>query len=270
MSSPIGTVVTANRVRGGSFAARPSQYYMGYWPCQQADGDADDEQVTDRSGKGAHATLGSLTSAEAWANATFVTSVKEGGHHAQIPLAYWTHRFSLGSLIVAGWMRTVTDGVNAFRVLGNSVDAARTGFALVVTSTGDLQVNIVNTTTPSNFTNSTSPAVPYATDTLHSWLMAYDQPTCSFSIFVDAVARLTNNTALSRTTVEGADAAVTAPVHIGGRPGTSTTNITVVRTRHLHALDFPGRGLPSNLAAIAHRLHHHPRLMLTDQELSWA
>ncbi len=268
MSVGSGVFGVARRFGGGSSVVVPSRYYMGFWPCQQADGDADDEQVTDRSGKGAHATLGSLTSAEAWANAGYVSSLDEGGHQAQIPLAYWTPRFSLSSFIVAGQQQLIADGANAVRIIGNGADAARTGFGLTVTTGGALQVNIINTA-GSSFTNTTSTS-PYASDSLHSWLMAYDQPTCSFWIFVDAVLRLSNNTALSRTTVYGADDAVTAPVHIGGRPGTSTTNITVVKTRFLHALDLPGLSLPSNLAAIAHRLHHHPRLMLTDQELSWA
>jgi len=241
---------------------------MGFWPCQQADGDADDEQVTDRSGKGAHATLGSLTSAEAWANAGYVLSLDEGGHQAQIPLEKWTHRFSIGSLIVASQQQLVADGANAVRIIGNGADAARTGFGLTVTTDGALQVNIINTS-GSSFTNTTTTS-PYASDSLHSWMLAYDQPTCSFWIFVDSVLRLSNNISLSRATVYGADDAVTAPTHVGGRPGTSATNITTVNTRFLHALNLPGLSLPPNLAAIAHRLHRHPRLMLTDKELSWA
>jgi len=243
---------------------------MGYWPCQQADGDADDEQVTDRSGQGAHATLGSLTSAEAWANAGYVSSLDEVAHQAQIPQAKWAHRFSLGSLIVFANQRLVYDGVNAIRVFGNCVDGTKTGFAVVVTSTGALQINIVNPTSASNFSNGTS-ATPYATDSLHSWMLAYDWSTRSFTIGIDgALSSVSGNTAMSATTVLAADSAVTAPTHIGGRPGGTAANIAAVRTKHLHAFNLVGRDLPSNFAALYARYHAHPHLMFSDAEFSWA
>lgn len=262
-----GTYGGPRRFGGASVAAAPSRYYIGFWPCQQSDGDADDEQVTDRSGNGAHAVLNSLTSAEAWNTSGYLESLAAQGHSAGIPVEKWTHRFSTDALIVAGYQQCVKDNATAFRIFGNAVGAASTGFSVICTATGALQVNVANTVSASLFSGATS-ATPFATDSLHSWLLAYEPSNGAFSIYVDKVIVLNANTNISKASLRLADANVVYGPHIGGRPPTQTAALLAVKTKMLHALSFPNSGLPANLSALAARLHDHPRLMLCDFEIS--
>jgi len=261
-----GGAFSAGRVfRGGAASAVPSSYYMGFWPCQQADGDADDEQVTDRSGKSAHASIGSLTSTEAWANAGYVTTIAEAGHFAQVPLAKWTHRFTLGSLIVAGWSKLQAQA-STRRFMGHGTSETVTGFALAVATTGALQVNIVGTGSVNAFSTATTEQ-PYSTDSLHSWLMAYDFVAKTISIGIDGAIVQSGNTAVTAAQFAAADGAVSLGPAIGGRSGVSgATTLVANTTRFVHAFDLVGKSLPTNLAAICQRLYTQPRLMLRDQD----
>lgn len=269
--SVAGGSFSAGRVfRGGATSAVPSSYYMGFWPCQQADGDADDEQVTDRSGNGAHATLGSLTSVEAWNTAGYLESLASAGHSAQIPLASWTHRFSSGSLIIAAWAQLVKGGA-AVRIFGNGITTALgSGFNVLVSTAGALQFNVAYGTSSSVSSGSTSPSLPYAADELHSWLLAYDWLDKSITVYVDGAIALNRNTTITPADFVGADVAVLNGPAIGGRPAASGTGLVATKFKMVHALDLAGKALPSNLAAIAQRLHAHPRLMLRDSDFVFA
>jgi len=268
--SVVGGAFSAGRVfRGGAQSSRPSSYYMGFWPCQQADGDTDDEQVTDRSGNGAHAVLNSLTSGEAWNTAGYLESLAAQGHSAGIPVASWTHRFSTGSLILAAYQRLVKGG-SAFRVFGNGIGAAANGFNVVVTTLGGLQIHMAHQTNASLFSSSTSGVIPYDTDTLHSWLVGYNLSDRSWTIYVDgAITVVAADQTIAAADVLACDSAVASGPAIGGRPPASAAAITAVKTKMVHALSLPGLDLPSNLAVLAQRLHVHPRLMLRDSDLVW-
>lgn len=264
--SVAGGTFSAGRVfRGGAQSAVPSSYYMGFWPCQQADGDADDEQVTDRSGNGAHASIGSLTSAEAWDTSGYLHSLAEAAHYGEVSVSHWPHRFTSGSLILAGWTQLVKQATTR-RFMGNGTNDASTGFALSVTTNGALQVNIVGTGSVSVFSTATTEQ-PYATDSLHSWLMAYDFESQSISIGIDGAIVQSGNTAVTPAQFIAADASVTRGAALGGRSGVSGgTTLVENLTRFVHAFNFDGMPLPSNLAAICQRLHAHPRLMLRDSD----
>src|SRR5690554_3537791 len=86
----------------GASSFRLSRHCIGWWTCMQSTGsDWDGDYVADRSGNGAHATLGSLSKAEAGDNAGTLTTLNESGHCAKIPAAKWPHRFATHSLIIA-------------------------------------------------------------------------------------------------------------------------------------------------------------------------
>jgi hypothetical protein len=256
-----GGSFSAGRVfRGGAQAALPSSYYIGFWPCQQADGDADDEQVTDRSGNEAHMTLGSLTSTEAWASAGYVTSLDDANHAPIIPLANWTHRFTAGSLILAA-QSNVTKEVAADQFFGNGAGSSQRGFALRCGTGGNIQPLLYTTT--SVFGSGTT-ETPWATAVLRSWMFAFDYLTRAYYIFIDGAISSVNGGTFSAADLAAADASVIVGPALGGR-----TNFAAMaaKHRHCHALDLAGKGLPTNLAALAHRLHAHPRLMLRDADM---
>lgn len=258
---------------GGAQSARPSRYYMGFWPCQQADGDADDEQVTDRSGNGAHATLNSLTSAEAWNTAGYLESLALQGHAATIPLAKWTPRFATHSFIVSAW-QDITAGGSTLRCFGNGVGGAGngSGWNMCVTNGGALQVNLCNANGVSFF-SATSAAggygsiTPYASPGLHHWMLGYNLADLSFSIYVDGSPALIGNKTISSAELLVADLNVEYGPAIGGRAPTSSTALIATKTKLVHMLGFKSLGLPSNIADIAKLLYRHPRLMLRDQDL---
>lgn len=259
-----GGSFSAGRVfRGGAQSALPSRYYMGFWPCQQADGDADDEQVTDRSGNGAHMSLGALTSAEAWANAGCVTTLSDTNHAPQLSLANRPYRYSTDSLIISA-EQFVTKEAGAIRVAGDANGIAATGMNIVVANTGALQVHAVGSST-SLFSGGCT-ATPYASAVFAKWLIAYDAVARTISYFVDGVAAGLGNQSVTASHWDTLDANRAYGFCLGGQPA-ATSKAT--KARFCHLLYFQGRGLPTNLAAIAHRLHAHPRLMLRDQDIEF-
>jgi hypothetical protein len=260
-----GTVSTSRNIRGGSsFTPLPSQYYMFCLPCQQADGDSDDEQVTDISGKEAHATLGSLTSAEAWTNAGYLTTLAQSGHYGKIPNAKWTFRFSTDSLLLFMYLQGVKTASNQ-SFFGCGFDATHTGPRAYVTTTGAIIFNLYHTAsgTPSQWNGTT--ATPYATDTLHSLGFYYDTTTNEMSYYVDGALDSTK-TGPSINARNLADGAVVSDVGIGGWAG--DTGLLPSKVKYVHALRLPGLAAPSNLAVIMQRLHAHPQIMLRDEDLA--
>lgn len=244
---------------------RRNPYYMGLYPCYQLVGDADANQVTDISGQAAHATLGALSTAEAWANTGYVSSVATTDKCARIPLAKWPFRFTYGNLICFAYQQLVYDGVNGLRIFGNGSNSVNNGFNILCNSLGGLQINITNPGGVSFFSTSTS-ATPYTTNSLHSWMLAYRKKNASFSVWVDGVRYITQDSAISRANVEAADTLVTNGPAIGGRP-IIATNLVAVRTKYVHTLNIDRADLPINLDIIAKRLHSAPHLELPESAL---
>jgi hypothetical protein len=242
---------------------------MAFYPCQQADGDADDEQVTDRSGNGAHATIGSLTSAEAWANAGYFSSLKEVGHFGEMPLANYTHRYSTDTLLVFGQAYAEKDGVGLVFLWGNGFSDTITGGSLGLTANGALQFALRGAGV-ANATSSPVPSNTFATASLHSYMLCVDTVARSVTIGVDGAILLSGNTTIASDRWELADASVTRGLGIGNRAGaTSTSNQFANQQRLLHFLSLRGKPAPTNLVALTQRMHAHPRMMLRDSDLQF-
>jgi hypothetical protein len=262
ISAPIGN--SRNGFGGTRGVHTPSQYYMFCLPCQQADGDADDEQVTDVSGKEAHATIGSLTSTEAWTNAGFLTTIAESGHYAKVPNAKWTFRFSTDSLLLFMYLQGVK-GAQIQNFFGCGYDQTHTGPRAFISTTGSVLFGLHHTAA-STFGQWNGPSdTPYATDALHSIGFFYDTTANALSYYIDGAFKLTSTT-LSTNARNLADGAVVSDVGIGGYAGDS--NLFAGKIKFVHALRLPGLAEPSNLAAIMYRLHAHPRLMLRDEDFA--
>lgn len=262
--SLVGGSFSAGRVfRGGAQALRPSQYYLGFWPCQQADGDSDDERVTDRSGNGAHMGLGALSSTEAWANAGVVTSLSDTNHAPQLALADRPYRYSTDSLIISADQFVTKEG-SAIRVAGDANGSSATGMNIVVASTGAMQVHAVGSAT-SSFSGGMS-VTPYSSAVFARWLVAYDAVARTISWAVNGAIAVSGNQSITASHWDTLDANRAYGFCIGGQPA-STSKAT--QARLVHALYFPGKGLPTNLATVAQRLYAHPRLMLRDQDFQF-
>lgn len=267
MTTTIGYQGDGARLPGFAQSSRTSRYYMGFWPCQQADGDADDEQVTDRSGNGAHATIGNLTPAEAWANSGFFTSLQDTLHSAQVPLLKWTHRFSEGSLIIAGVMRAVKDVSATRRFIGNAnASAGASGFALCVSTLGALQPVMYDSAGNSSFGITTGVA-DWGSLTTLSFLAAYNLGTYGWTLYTGGVRRKTDDKTISQAHTLSADDAVTKDTAIGGWAG--SVSMLACQMKYVHALDLRGHALPSTdlLDILASRLHSYPRFIVRDQDL---
>jgi hypothetical protein len=237
-----GTFGVSRNIRGGSYYhGAPSQYYMFSLPCQQAEGDDDENQVTDVSGKEAHASINSLTTAEIWANAGYATT---------------------DSLILSLYLQAASNGSSSLRFFGNGYDSTHTGIIGYIGSTGAVAFSVNNATTiiGGNGTSET----PYGSDSLHCVGFAYDATARSSSYYIDGAFSLTS-TALTATNLTIADSAVTADIAIGGWAGNG--NLLASKVKYVHALRFPGMGLPSNTAALMHRLWSHPHLLLSDRDI---
>lgn len=260
-----------DRLPGFSRSSRTSEYLIGWYPCQQADGDADDEQVTDRSGNEAHASIGTLSTAEAWANAGYFSSLDEVGHFAEIPLAKWTHRYTEATLLVFGWAYAQTDGVNLCFLWGNGYSDTITGGNLGITATGALQFNLRGNGGLSSSTNPTA-TQPFSSASLHSYMVCVDSVARDVTIGIDgAISSVNGNTLIPSNRWEAADAAVSRGMSIGGRSGqANTTNLVANQARHLQFYSLTGRPAPTNLAALCQRMHAHPRLPLRDSDLVFA
>lgn len=245
----------------------PSRYYMGFWPCQQGTG-SDWEPtgvLTDVSGKGAHGTLGGLSDAEAGDNAGWLTSLAVSGDCGQIAGADWTHRFTGASLIIFARQRMVKSAANARR-FGNGCSTTATGLSFTCTTSGALQLNPVTPAGASSTINCNA-GNPYDSLATHDWMFAFDYVSGTWSFFLDAAITVDAATSL-QPYVEGMDAAVTTATGIGGRPAGG--NSAAAQTAFVHALSFPGVGLPTNLAVLAARLGAHPFLALRDEDFAWA
>jgi hypothetical protein len=265
MSASGGTFGASRVIRGGANSNVQSQYYMGFWPMQQSTGsDWDGDTVSDLSGKGADATLGSLSKAEAGDNAGFLTTLAESGHYAKVPNAKWTFRFSTDSLLLFMYLQGVKTASNQ-SFFGCGFDATHTGPRAYVTTAGAVIFNLYHTAsgTPSQWNGTT--ATPYATDTLHSLGFYYDTTTNEMSYYVDGALDSTK-TGPSINARNLADGAVVSDVGIGGWAG--DTGLLPSKVKYVHALRLPGLAAPSNLAVIMQRLHAHPQIMLRDEDLA--
>lgn len=248
-----------NGFGGAMSRGKPSQYYIGFWPCQQADGDDDDEQVTDRSGNGFHATIGALTASEAWANPGALTTKDEALHCARIPASAVDFRFAHDSLIVH--LRALaTKEASSEAILGNR--ATGKGWALTVAANGDLQWAVTN---PTNTFFSTSIAGVYASAVWASVFGAYDVTTGTLRL--GANGALITDSAISLENLIASDNDAQDGIAIGGRGGASQNGSIAGQFKFVGICVLPDRGLPANLADLCKRLHYHPMIPLTARDL---
>ena len=270
MTTTIGYQGDGARLPGFSHSSKPSQYLLGWYPCQQADGDADDEQITDRSSNEAHASIGSLTSAEAWANAGYFSALDEINHFGEVPLAKWPHRYAEATLLVFGWAYAQRDATYSCFLWGNGSSDTITGGNLAVTTSGSLQFNLRGAGSVNS--NSTTGAVGlFLSAGLHSYMICVDAIARTITIGADGAISLAGNATIPASAWEAADASVTRGMSIGCRSGqANTNNLFANQQRFLQFYSLTGKPAPTNLAALCARQHAHPRLVLTSADMEFA
>lgn len=257
-----------NRVPGGSFCPGAiSRHYIGLWKCQQADGDSDDEQITDSSGNEAHASIGSLTTAEAWTTGESFSSLATTDHWGLVPYAQWGHLWATDSLLLMFELTATaaTDG----RVWGAGTSASVTGGNLLFNASGRLVLSIRGTGATGV---STAPSGPdWSGGATHTVMLAYDASTRRVNIGTDGAITLSNNANISSALFDTVDSAHASHVGIGGR-ALATANMVANSQRFIHALRFRDRGLPTNFADIFERYHGsagNMRRAVRDRDLVW-
>lgn len=112
--------------------------YVGYYPCLQA---SSDTTLTDRSGQGNTGTLGTLSTAEAWANANCASTLASANKHLTISQAdiaeKWTSASDTVFLHFRGY---ATLPVSTLAWVGNTAGPAG-GFKMNLTSAGVPTIN---------------------------------------------------------------------------------------------------------------------------------
>lgn len=252
----------STRVPIGSSVFRLSTYCTGWWPCQQADGDSDDEQVTDRSGNDAHATIGLLTAAEAWDTQGYLHTLNDGQHNGRIPAAKCPHRFSTMSLIVELTAQVSKEG-STEAIFGNR--DANYGYALTCTTAGALQW--VFTADGSTTFGSATSTTPYASAELHHVVGTYDLLTGELGIYVDGTNRISNPSLTPQATIIASDGMSPSDTVIGGRGVTAASGAIAGLFQHVRTYSLPGRGLPENIDDIVKRMYAFRTIPLSAVEL---
>lgn len=265
MTTTIGYQGDGARLPGFSRSSRPSQYYTGFWKCQQANGDDNDDRITDFSSLGNHATIGDLTTAEAWANSGKFSSLATANHWGSITKEQWGVTWATDSFM---WMFQLTaTAATSARVWGAGISTSNTGANLQFNSSGRLIVGLYNT---SGTAISSSPASgqSWTGGATNTAMLAYDAENREIWIGTGGVVDMAANTNIAAGDFDLIDAAHSATIGIGGRAG-ATGSMVANQQAWVHSLVFPNRGLPSNVAALFGRYHSYRFTQLQEREIVW-
>lgn len=249
-----------DRVNGGYIEYRDIHpEYVGLYDCMQSASDINPDVIVDRSGKNAHAVRNSLTAAELWSEIGWAASLAETGHAATVPLANWPFRFGTHDLLIAGRQKMATPGASV-RVFGNGVSlAAGTGFNLLVTASGAMQFNALNSGTGVNSASTaTSGFTPFADANPHSWLWYFSRDGYTLRCYIDGQLAINSSNNISEAVFKECDANVQSGPAIGGRPPTSAASLHAVKSSKIHILALQKARIPSNLNLVALQLHRYP------------
>lgn len=127
----------ANAVILGSQRLDISDGYVGYYPCLQENTDT---TLADRSGQSNTGTLGTLSTAEAWANANCATTLASANKHITIANADIAEKWTLASdTVFLHFMGYATLPVSTLAWVGNTASTA--GFKMSLTSGGAPSIN---------------------------------------------------------------------------------------------------------------------------------
>lgn len=248
-----------------SRAKEISQYYMGFWPCEQTTNNPDASRITDFSGNEAHASIGELTEAEAW-EADGFHSIAEEEHCGLIPISYWTHRFATDSLLIFTTLKAIDTGATT-NFFGNGISASITGFRWTISSSGNLQFFLQNTTGSANTPGTTGGH--WNTLSTYTAMLAFNQSGRSVTIGVDGAINLNADTTIPSANYDTADAALSRPMSIGGRPDGSSGLIENWQ-KYVHVFNFPAMALPTNLADLFTQYKSAPNVAFVDDDFTFA
>lgn len=268
MSVAGGTFCVSRAIRGGAHSCVIASSCIGIWPMRQSTGsDWDGETVSDRSGNGRDAGFGLLSAAEIGDNAGYATSIASGGHSVKLPYASWPQRWATDSLIVMGRL-LATAGGSTLSFFGNGASASITGARFSITSGGQLQVNVHDTTGALKTSASTSSTPNWSGSSEHSWLVAYDPTDYSLTLGIGGSIRVLRDTTIPSESWVQADALPHAEISLTGRIGTGSAGIAN-QARALQAYYWRG-GLPMSddrLAQLFARYDANPFLPFRGEDL---
>lgn len=243
----------------------PSPGYIGYYPCLQANTDT---VLTDRSGKGNHATFGAdLTTGEAWVTANRFSVPLEGSgtqnNAANLAIGSgFAWNPATESFILATRFQAATTASNG-QIFGTTNATPNLGFKLEVQVSGALRLNrytsgaqiVVNTT-----------AEIVADGTPHGLAMVWDAVTQRMYLYVDGVvsAAFAGGSLITATDWFPSS---NANFCIGGVGHLSNKALTFASAYWgLHIAKRTG-ALPAGTPELIHRLNKFPHVLISATEL---
>lgn len=250
------------RMAAGRFAsANRASGYIAFYPCLQPNS-AGETTLLDRSGKGNHATLGTLTTAEAWGTlanrfATLAAASKKASLPKAALAAGWRWNAGRRDSLLIHMRARVTPAAANF--LGNANATGEGGFKFVTTLAGNWAVNFYDAVnTLSVFSASTLVDGSWGSND-HSLMLYLDGPNNAYSRYVDGVL-LDGPLSLAGVTVLEPQG-TTFDLTIGGAQLAAAS--TDARFLCIHILSAPqSYGSCRDPALLARRLHQSPLVLV--------
>lgn len=215
---------------------QPASGYIGMYPCYQL---SPDSTVLDQSGQGNHATLGTLTAAEAWAAApNGLTSLDATGKFAAVPAAAF-NAWQPGMSLIIAMAPTLNKKVSTAAFAGNGAGGGASGIGLRCTATGQAQFVVYDTGGTVVGSPGATTETPWASAVNARVMFAIDGPSGKLLIFVNGLRASNYLTAQNVSAYIGnAGVAPTAPFGLGGRAAADRM-AGVISGAHLYATSAP-------------------------------
>ncbi len=251
LQDPISRQLTpdsADAVRGAVQPLVPSASYVCMVPCRQAAGTGSAKglikgvlsEIYHSSATG----RGTLTDAQMWANAGYITTVAGAGGQAEFPVGAVPIRFDqAGYLIGIGIKASAPGAVSAFFGQGNS-SAGLQGLSLRADTAGKIQLLVV--TSAGTFNVGTTNGVYFDGADHHLALFVHPSGYVAFFRDGEIDTTFTSNNAYPIGSINE-----TSPLTIGGAVANNGTAIAG-QWRGVHVIRFDE--LPLNLGAIARKM----------------
>ena len=252
------------RMVAGRFkSAERASGYIAFYPCLQPNS-AGETSLLDRSGKGNHAGLSTLTTGEAWGTlanrfSTLAAASKKGVLAKATFAAGWLWNASRrDSLLIHARVRVALPVGNT-NILGNSNGVNESGLKWQITPTGQWSFSAHDQVNAANMFSSASLVDGSWGGNHHSLCVYLDGPNNTYTRYVDG-ALLDGPLSMSAVTIIEPNAS-TFDFHIGGSQLVATS--IDCNWLGIHILAAPQKaGSCRDPALLARRLHQSPLVLV--------
>ena len=240
--------------------ARSQKYWFHGFAPNQGNTDAAFYDQSGMLNDGAFGTT--LSKAEAWANAGFVSTVELAGGENETVIRFpaLVFDYAAGESLVFCWKGQITPEGATVGFFGTSAFSSTQGFGFRVTTSGKLDFFLSPGAAGAVFGNSTT-AAPFVSGETHSIEVFIDGVTRQYAVFVDGAADLPLQSLGAGATIN-CKTAVAASLGTA-YPGAGVTGIAT-KTQAMAVLKgAAGVPLPTDLISIAKAFHRSPASLIT-------